>query len=42
MHGPLGNPAPVLHQFLVHDGNLAGRPTKADDQEEPMKIVRIV
>jgi hypothetical protein len=26
----LGNPAPVLDQFLMHDRNLSGRPAKAD------------
>ena len=30
---PLRNPASALHQFLMHDGNLAGRAAKADEAE---------
>ena len=33
---PLGQPAALLHQFLVHDGDLAGRAAEADQaQLEP-------
>lgn len=30
---PLGNPAPPLHQFLVHQRNLSGRAAKTDETE---------
>ncbi|KAG0755171.1 hypothetical protein G6F24_012011 [Rhizopus arrhizus] len=30
---PLGNPAPPLHQFLMHDRDLPGRPAEADEAE---------
>ena len=32
----VGNPSPFFHQFLVHDGNLTGRPAETDEaQLEP-------
>jgi hypothetical protein len=29
----LGNPAPPLDQFLMHDGNLTSRPPETDETE---------
>jgi hypothetical protein len=30
---PFRNPAPALDQFLVHDGNLSGRPAETDQTQ---------
>ncbi|CEP74680.1 hypothetical protein MS6671_pA0010 (plasmid) [Klebsiella pneumoniae] len=39
----LGNPAPVLDQFLMHDRNLSGRTAKADKTQlhpEPERLLQ--